>query len=493
MRRVIRAKSCQVLLVLGLGMYSMPAAWSFDTGHHYDLTREALQAEGVGDTAIRVAQVQNALVDYFSNSPVATIEPDVAKLHFDNLFSTGDVRNYWWRLTRATKNAVQQAVRDKDTLKLLTLLGISLHAVQDFYAHSNWVETHPRQAGGAYRTETWFRSPPGVNGPAVYSGAYPKMQPGGVVLHGDYSSGLNHDSYVRPRWDEAYVFAYAASREWARAIKLWAGEINPSFWQSVSNYTAGPNSNALKQEEIAAYRLAEWVRTPKHDGHWKGNHSGSVAEFGKFAVAYAAGSDSVYVQQFKQRNVHRLLSQELFLRDGSPVPPTPAPIDIPSAARSTVDRRVVIIRTLSVKEREVGFFEQKIDPGGQADFYAKITVAGQTFIEAMQLDRASLTPSWTTLKFVHRFGLPLKIRYELWDEDGGLGGDDDHCDINPKENARDLNFSYVLGSHACSGDVKGVHDSAGNAYVSAGAKPDSDRAEIKFFITTQSVIEAPGS
>src|SRR5687767_9267793 len=38
-------------------------AHAFDTSSHFDMTRDALAAEGFGDTAIRIVQVNNWLVD----------------------------------------------------------------------------------------------------------------------------------------------------------------------------------------------------------------------------------------------------------------------------------------------------------------------------------------------------------------------------------------------------------------------------------------------
>ncbi|ULH14728.1 hypothetical protein MF271_12050 [Deinococcus sp. KNUC1210] len=64
------------------------AAQAFDTGHHADLTREVLSEFGMNDTAVRVAQVENWLVDYYSSSPTSfgAVESAAAKLHADNLF-----------------------------------------------------------------------------------------------------------------------------------------------------------------------------------------------------------------------------------------------------------------------------------------------------------------------------------------------------------------------------------------------------------------------
>lgn len=56
------------LFVVGLGIcvstvVGSASARAFDTGHHSDLTRSALQEEGFGETAIQVGQMENWLVD----------------------------------------------------------------------------------------------------------------------------------------------------------------------------------------------------------------------------------------------------------------------------------------------------------------------------------------------------------------------------------------------------------------------------------------------
>jgi hypothetical protein len=468
------------LLSLSLALVALPKpAQAFDTGHHFDLTRDAMQDQGLGNTAIEVAQLENWLTDYYSSSPTSTIDGEVNALHFDNLFTTQQVRNYWGRFSVNTRNAVHQATRERNPLKLLTVMGISLHAVQDFYTHSNWAETHPSNAS-TYRSETWFSAPPSSN-LNLFTGKASSFQgipPVGHPSHGGYKDGLNKDSYGRPRWDQAYVFAYAGSREWVNAIRTWVNEVDPSFWPVVQafNVTGGDRSK-LSSDLDAVYRISEWVKTGSDDGHWKGKGSGSRAEFLAFSAAWVAKPDGRFVSEFKDRKTYRLLTNGLTGNS----PPTTA---VPTIARLPLNHRAVVLRTLKVAEKDdVGFFETKIDPLGKADFYAQITVAGQTFTEAMQLDRSTVTPAWTTMKFVRNTLALVPIRYQLWDEDGGARGDDDPVDINPRTGVRDLNFSLAVSNHSLFGDLAGVHDSGSNPVDTAGKKSDSDRGVLQFYVT----------
>lgn len=476
----IKQNGIKLIMLLLFCLLVPQPAYAFDTGHHSALTREALQQEGFAETPIQIVQVHNWLVDYFSSSPTSSIEPDVAKLHFDNLFTTEQIRNYWGRLTVNTRNAVQQSTREKDAFKLLTLLGVSLHAVQDFYSHSNWVETYAPSTGSAYRPISWFDSPPASGSSGLYTGSYPPRS--GTVPHGDYTSGLNKDSYVRPKWDIAYVFAYAASRQWVNAVSTWVNEVDPTFWKSVQSVSiSSADRSALNFDLEAAYRLSEWVAFSGADGHWKGNGSGSASEFLAFAARWTGATDSQFVKEFKVRGIHRLLIDGL-TSDGTNI--SPPSTSIPNVPRISLNQRAIIVRTVRVAEKgDVGVFESKIDPGGQADFYGKVTVAGQSFVEAMQLDKASVSPAWTTIKFLPATTAQTPILYELWDEDGGTGGDDDHCDINPARGVRDLNWNFVVSSHNNTGNITGVHDSPASAVTSEGSKPDSDRAIVQFYVT----------
>jgi hypothetical protein len=468
-------------ILVTLALWAMPkTAQAFDTGHHFDLTREAMSDQGFGNTAIEVAQLENWLTDYYSSSPTSRIDNETNKLHFDNLLTTQQVNNYWGHLTVNTKKAVQQAAREGNSLKLLALMGISLHAVQDFYTHSNWVETHP-PSGPNYRTETWFSSPPTQLTYTGIASSFRGTPPAGHPEHGGYTSGLNKDEYGRPGWDRAYVFAYAGAREWVNAMRGWVNEVNPNFWSQTQAFTvAGGDRSKLNDDLEAVYRISEWVKSGSEDGHWKGKGSGSRAEFLAFSAGWVAKPDGRFVSEFKDRKAYFLLSNGL---TGA----TPA-VGVPTVPRLPLNHRAVILRTLKVAEKgDLGFFETKIDPLGKADFYGRITIAGQTFTEAMQLDKSSVLPAWTTIKFLRKTQTQAPIRYELWDEDGALRGGDDPVDINPKTGVRNLNFSINLASHNLSGDITGVRDSASNPVNSEGRKSDRDRGVVQFYVTERSL------
>ena len=133
----------------------------FDTGHHSDLTEAVLREKGFGEVSINVARLENWLIDYYSSSPTSPsdIKRECEKLHFDNLYSTKDVTWYWNRISHNAMSATKKSAQDNDPLRMLSIIGMSLHATQDFYSHSNWVETHPRPSPSTYNTCLLYTSP----------------------------------------------------------------------------------------------------------------------------------------------------------------------------------------------------------------------------------------------------------------------------------------------------------------------------------------------
>ena len=447
--------------------------WAFDTGHHADLTRDVMLEEGFNHNAIEVAQVENWLVDYYSSQPVAGLDKELVHFHFDNLFSDQSVQDYWANLTANTKAAIEGATRDDDPLKVIALLGISLHSVQDFYTHSNWAELF-RPRNNRYATNTWFSTGQVQN---VFTGRY--GQPGNQLEHGSYDQGLNKDSYNRPTFDEAYVFAYSGSYEWVGQVKAWVEAIDPLVWQrAIALRLSTEHRRQLDDDLEAAYRISEWIDVGNEDGHWKGKGSGSNADFAAFVARWTAGRDSIYVDHFKEKGWFRELFPGLDGKSGT------VPVAPKVQARS-MNKVAVIVRTLAVNELPVGLFESRIDTGGDADFYARVTVQNRSYLEAMQLDDAHVNPDWQTIALINPNTSTVPIQYELWDEDGGVRGDDDVVDINPGVGDV-LSFQLNPATQSLSGDVRGVHNSEAKAFTRRGN--DGDRAKVRLYVTTKGLF-----
>jgi hypothetical protein len=119
-----------------------------------------------------------------------------------------------------------------------------------------------------------------------------------------------------------------------------------------------------------------------------------------------------------------------------------------------------------------------VDTWGSADFYPKVSIAGQQFSKNYLEDKDDISPNWEFLVAVNTTPDDIPIKLEIWDSDGGLRGDDDHCDINGSGGKSDLNLNLRLSTKAISGDLAG---STGAVLSSAGGG-DSDRAKIWFKI-----------
>ncbi|WP_309719077.1 C2 domain-containing protein [Armatimonas sp.] len=487
-------------LLVALVLLGTPAARAFDTGPHQDLTDEVLREVGFSTDANRTAQLENWLVDYYSNSPTTKVlrggEKSLEQLHFDGLTTSSRVSNYWDRLTVNTKISVQEAAREKDAFKLIVLIGMSLHAVQDFYTHSNWVETHPSPAGSDYATVTWFDS---KKRDGVRTGNYPNTGKGNANDHGDYGYGMNHDSQSRPEFHRSYVFAYAASRQWVNQIRLWVNEVDPAIWNQAKGLNLGSGERTqLSMGMRSAFRVSEWVAKGDNDGHWKGKGSGSSAEWvaavaawiafpmGRFTEPFLPSAGAVLdVNEATRRNcVFRLTTADGRGRQDLSTD-QPSSVSVPEVVHIPIRKQVVVVRSTEIKELSVGFFETKIDSLGTADFFAKITIDGMTLVENCYQNKERVGNPWDTLKFVDDTKQSVDIHIEVWDEDLN---NDDHCDINPGSKT-DLDITLNTRTQALSGDISGVFDSQDKPWTSKGNQ--ANRATLSAYCRTRKLADLP--
>lgn len=290
-------------------------AWSFDTGPHMNITRDALSGEGFSETALQVAQVNNWFVDMYEKAPAnpysghapwwktalgaidlldplslfGTLEiegwdPDMVHAadatHFDSTNgghpNAAALTAEWNRLQRAIGTLAREARDKNDPLKLLTVLGASLHQVQDFYSHTNWVEPQggPGQAydgpGWAARgfgnTPTWFDISDQVrNSTNLYGSDNGKSRRDHGHWRSDGNAGLqtgmNKDWSGRPYFTEAYIAAYYGTRQWVRAVR--AAVNDDAFWERVIFY-ANREGTSLDYELKGGFEMSFYT------GHWDG-------------------------------------------------------------------------------------------------------------------------------------------------------------------------------------------------------------------------------
>jgi hypothetical protein len=223
-------KACSAITLLLL--LASPAS-GFDTFWHQEAVRRVAEAFSFSEDARKIMQLGNFSPDFFG--PVSEFASNNLRgkaleslnqfgaanalsrqaalfLHFDNLYGELDgnprfdfLFNQLLKNTQSSLAAYSKHPKADDrTRKVLILitLGASLHAVQDFYSHSDWVHqdfSHTPAglvhlpSGGA-RAPTWFEFRDKAGDPAkwpfqVKTGLYPPVA-GATNTH----THMNHDN-----------------------------------------------------------------------------------------------------------------------------------------------------------------------------------------------------------------------------------------------------------------------------------------------------------
>jgi hypothetical protein len=453
-------------------------AIAFDTGPHASITVDALMRAGFNRNAAIAIQVENWLTDYYTSSPTSLApggpaKCDLEKLHFDDLFSTADIENYWATFTANTKAAVQQAEKDDDVVEFYVVLGMSLHVVQDFYSHSNWVEQNGLTSG-KYRTATWFqmssRPPAGL-----YTGWYGNclnLPPGNHVPHGGYTSGMNHDSVVRPNYDRAYVYGYAASYEWTENALDWIGS---GFKNKVMNYVpSSSDAKDLAYDRKASIYVSEWIQNPLNkadlDGHWNGNRSGFTAAFARFAAGWTSAHNSLFVTKFKDTKTYAALSKNLYSGPTS---------QMPSFRAYPTDGTIFAMRAFSVSANSA--------IAGTDSYYGELTGLNvgngeYPYRDASQYHLPRTTVPWLQLIYVPSSQSSIDFSYKLWNEWNTTNNDQ----VPIRRSQKTLNFTCKTIDATCTGDISGGPWTSGRPYTTSGSGTNGVRVQLYFTTTPAS-------
>lgn len=220
---------CTLLAVTAL---LVSPATGFDTYWHSQCSQQVGQQFGFTEDAWKIMQLGNfspdlfgpvseyasknlagqqleALQQYGANNP--QMRGAAVFFHFDNLhsdFQSNSNFDYLFsRLLERTQNLLAEFNKlkaDDRTRKVLTLitLGASLHAVQDFYSHSDWIHNDFEKTdvkmvklpAGGLRAPTWFEFRRQHNDPSKWpfqlkSGIYPP-----VARALNTHTHMNHDN-----------------------------------------------------------------------------------------------------------------------------------------------------------------------------------------------------------------------------------------------------------------------------------------------------------
>ena len=464
-------KTVAILFALGFFL-SQGSAQAFDTGPHADMTRDALTAEGFGRAGADVGMVNNWFVDYYTNPDdnpysghahaligltrfgfnredwLPQWVEGARRMHFDaerrqvgmpDLSTTAGVEQEWQRLMFLTRKWVQYAGRQNDPFAVMAVLGISLHSVQDFYTHSNWVESPAREDGrggpglsslGVGRAPTWFDVPPEVRKQLVGNRAVYTGVEGIPRGHGNWQSdknehlkgGLNKDWPGRPKYQEAYVTAYFATRQWIRAVRTWLG--NEPLWKRAMSL---PGTAALRHDVRGAEEISIF------SGHWQGGgepclpfkcgeRTGKAGSISSLRLALGAFHDRGPTRYRKAFNQYIGGFREY------PAQPIGMP-DLPSSRTDREFTRFVKLEVLNYTGIDLG------DLVGSADIYAGARMNGQPYTSTVINGRDSFSfpgsyAPFTWIRSVptfHRASMPvtsMTVRVETGNR-GSAGTDDD--------------------------------------------------------------------
>lgn len=423
MHRHLKAFTAGTALALTCAVAAIapPPAAAFDTGPHTDITTEALRDEGFGTPAANVAGVNNYWVDlysqagetpysghaswykellggaYFDREHWSQDVMDAAgESHFDNqrvrpLTDTASIEREWLHLRRLAHAQLQRAKAHNDPLEVLTVIGQTLHPVQDFYTHTNWIEPagandSPGWAGkGQGSAPTWFdvpkqlRDAPGVR-------IFPGSVPGDGRDHGHWQQDGNlnlntataKDWPGRPLYNEAYMSSYFASRTWVQALRTYLGD--DALWNRARAYAQ--NLSALKFDLWGAYNVPAYV------GHWSGE--GGVCKYVVTCGGPEAGAGGSLVgarwatnKYFEDRpggTIFRKTFYRLITGMGEDNPPA-----VPESQLAVPSSRSIQDQTQFVRLRmmKIGGLDLSDPLTDDADLYGRATIDGHDFISAM--------------------------------------------------------------------------------------------------------------
>ncbi len=271
--------------------------FAFDTWWHAECTRKAMVANGFSADARLATQFSNYLTDFFpaynvANEKLSHFNEKLAGLgiqrlelngdlsfefmHFDAVYSEEDIEQNWKLLLNNTIRALRKYATSADVKPgfrlpvLFNIIGASLHTVQDFYSHSNWVTTIIKS-----HMPIWFEvdelERKKLN---LVTGAYPDGSSKGKKNHAD----LNKDCSIRAFHKEAVEVAERASIDWVKRLMDSVAEIP---WNELKSYNIQKDvtlkrflikldatfltSSSIALDHFDGTKPAKFVFTPEKD------------------------------------------------------------------------------------------------------------------------------------------------------------------------------------------------------------------------------------
>lgn len=172
--------------------------------HHEGLTKQAAASAGWSANAQNAVAFHADYLDSYLYNPLwwfdvgngggpdrlivaMSSQADLVKVHFDDLVHPESVRATWRRNLSGTAAGLIWAggaasePMDQRVAMAQNVVGTSLHGIQDFYSHSNWID-HPD-----LRTQTWFEVDPELRDClSLWTGTYELAEHLGIKPHGEF-------------------------------------------------------------------------------------------------------------------------------------------------------------------------------------------------------------------------------------------------------------------------------------------------------------------
>ena len=284
--RFVRTHFVRFAAVMAIVGIAMPAE-AFDTSGHFEATRIALRQLGFSESAIDAVLIANFQTDYVVNQKsfqrTDHFDEDLAHLaayrfHFDDLGTRKLVeREFAWLETGSREMAARFAA-ERNPEKLLNLLGIVLHAVQDFYSHASFVDRDwARFTGRRIMTaddlgsDLWRADLPSVfvatDRRGIFTGnAEPALHPAPPNAadwpkHGSSTTicgasqpaavcGQNHDSVLRRNHLTALLAAARATKQLTENFRIWIAD--DALWETMKGYRGSHVTSCLRRAEQMA-------------------------------------------------------------------------------------------------------------------------------------------------------------------------------------------------------------------------------------------------
>ncbi len=189
--------------------------WVDGKRYHYDITKEAALAQGFDANAATLLGWENDGLDVYMNDFTDVynfMEPEWDLLHFDNLFNAAELENQWDRYLYGAFYGLLWAkeMEPEDPVwarrVAYNILSVTLHATQDFYAHSTWVNDPARRD----KIFSDFQKSEIDSMTDLWTGKYEH-----VVTYRD-----NAPSYVKNHGGESFLFSLKDNEIWQSPAKL---------------------------------------------------------------------------------------------------------------------------------------------------------------------------------------------------------------------------------------------------------------------------------